>query len=338
MNPEQIQALVNGTVSAALAEQELRLRQQFAEELNAVRSQVDALQIVAPNIVTYEKIDTNVKCDVRLDIVKSVPSFEGVQDKYVSWRQAALDAYEIFRRYKGSEAHYEAVAILRNKVCGAARSVLTSHNTVLNIDAIIARLDCTYADKTSLRVLRQQLEMVRQGDLGLMEYYDEVERKLTLVTNKIVMTHDEQAATILNNEVRSDALHAFMSGLKKSLKVFVLPAQPKDLTSALALAREAENSLERSMFAASYAKTIADRSHPNEISKQGNRQQPKPNKGQGKNPHYIGKQDTNNKDKNGQTSQSQPMDIDPSMSHYRQPTNWGKTQSAANVSGTHKRL
>ncbi|KAH8292865.1 hypothetical protein KR044_001667, partial [Drosophila immigrans] len=212
MNPEQLQALVNRTVSAALAEQELRLRQQFAEELNAVRSQVDALQIVAPNIETYEKvtIDTNVKCDARLDILKSVPSFDGVKDEYVSWRQAALDAYEFFRRYKrGSEAHYEAVAILRNKVCGAARSALTSHNTVLNIDAIIARLDCTYADKTSLRVLRQQLEMVRQGDLGLLEYYDEVERKLTLVTNKIVMTHDEQAATILNNEVRSDALHAF---------------------------------------------------------------------------------------------------------------------------------
>ncbi|KAH8351120.1 hypothetical protein KR084_005183 [Drosophila pseudotakahashii] len=72
----------------------------------------------------------------------------------------------------------------------AAQEERLRSNTVLNFDAILARLDCTYADKTSLRVLRQNLEMVRQGDADLMEYYDEVERKLTLITSKIVMSHN----------------------------------------------------------------------------------------------------------------------------------------------------
>ncbi|XP_044573999.1 uncharacterized protein LOC123258190 [Drosophila ananassae] len=81
--------------------------------------------------------------------------------------------------------------------------LLTAPNTVLNFDAILARLDCTYADKTSLRVLRQNLEMVQQGDADLMAYYDEVERKLTLVTNKIVMSHNSDTATILNKEANN---------------------------------------------------------------------------------------------------------------------------------------
>jgi len=102
--------------------------------------------------------------------------------------------------------------------------------------------------------------MVHQRDADLMAYYDEVERKLTLVTNKIVMSHSADTATILNKEVRDDALHAFITGLKRPLKALVLPAQPKDLPSALALAREAENSIERSAFAASYAKAIEDKS------------------------------------------------------------------------------
>jgi len=82
--------------------------------------------------------------------------------------------------------------------------------------------------------------MVRQGDLPLLQYYDEVEKKLTLVTNKIVMTHEQKGAGLLNAEVRADALHAFISGLKKALRAVVFPAQPKNFPSALALAREAE--------------------------------------------------------------------------------------------------
>jgi len=55
--------------------------------------------------------------------------------------------------------------------------------------------------------------MVQQRDADLMAYYDEVERKLTLVMNKIVMSYSADTATILNKEVRDDALHAFIAGL-----------------------------------------------------------------------------------------------------------------------------
>lgn len=350
MEPALLKALIEGAVNSALLEQERRLKDEFRAELETVRGQVNALRIETPQVETYQRvtIDPSVGCEVKLDIVKSVPNFNGNHEEYVSWRQAAIDAYEIFKRYVGSEAHYEAVAILKNKVTGPARAILTSHNTVLNFDAIIARLDCSYADKTSLRVLRQQLELVRQGDLNLMEYYDEVEKKLTLVTNKIVMTHDEQAASILCAEIRDDALHAFMAGLRRPLKSLVIPAKPKDLPSALAVAREAENSIERSAFAASYAKVIEERNHSGDNTRFGNRNQARQGRGQERNPHFVGNQGQSRaqqadpktlaNDKEPQSKyQAQPMDVDPSMSKLRQQTNWGKPQGYSTQDGARKR-
>jgi len=100
-----------------------------------------------------------------------------------------------------------------------------------------------------------------------MQYYDEVERKLTLVTNKIVMTHDTERATLLNTEVRGDALHVFISGLKKSLRAVVFPAQPRDMPAALALARQAEASIERCTFAAAHAKAVEQRNQSTDFHK-----------------------------------------------------------------------
>lgn len=51
-------------------------------------------------------------------------------------------------------------------------------------------------------MLGPELEMVRQGDLSHMDYYDEAERKLTLITNTKVMTHETEHARLLNEEVR----------------------------------------------------------------------------------------------------------------------------------------
>jgi len=222
MNAASIEALVQ----AALGQQEQRLRAEFQNQISAVNQQLQSLRVEAPEVETYQRIAVNpvpVPCDIPLHIVKSSPDFTGIQDEYVAWRQSATDAYELFKPYNG--AHYQAVTIIRNKIRGPARVLLVSYNTVLNFDAILARLDCSYADKTSLRLFRQGLESVRQGDQTLMQYYDEVERKLTLVTNKIVMTHDTERATLLNTEVRGDALHVFISGLRKSLRAVVFPAQ-----------------------------------------------------------------------------------------------------------------
>lgn len=127
-----------------------------------------------------------------LDVVKSILEFDGKQEHYISWLQAANAAYKVFDAYDGSSRHYQAVAIIRNKVRGSADAILASFNTVLNFHAIIARLDFTYSDKTPVHVIQQDLSTLRQGDQPLLKNYDEIEIKLTLLTNKTLMTHENR--------------------------------------------------------------------------------------------------------------------------------------------------
>jgi len=55
--------------------------------------------IVLPVVESFSDIDiTSVAvCNEPLDAVKSLPEFTGVQEKYASWRRAALMAYRVFK-------------------------------------------------------------------------------------------------------------------------------------------------------------------------------------------------------------------------------------------------
>ncbi len=174
-------------VKAALEHQSTVFEQKLSDTTHYMLRQIDTISIKSetPKVVVYEaaKVIPGITCDEPLDIVKSIPEFDGKQENYVSWRQAATVAYELFRPYNGSSKHYQAVSIIRNKVRGTANSALSSFSTVLNFDAIIARLDFTYADKTPLRVIQQELATLRQGYMPLLKYYDEIEKKLALLTN-----------------------------------------------------------------------------------------------------------------------------------------------------------
>jgi len=131
--------------------------------------------------------------------------------------------------------------------------------TVLNFDAIINRLDFTYSDKRPIHVIEQELGTLRQGSLTLLQYYDEVEKKRTSLTNKATMSYEASAAKVLCDKVRDDALRVFISGLKRSLTYVLFSVKPKDMPSALALAQEVESSHERYTFATSFARSQEDR-------------------------------------------------------------------------------
>jgi len=160
-------------IQAALSNQEQRLKAEFAGQINLVNQQIKNLRVEAPEVESYQRVAVKpgaTPCDTPLHIVRSIQEFTGMQDEYVAWRQSATDAFELFKDYPDSSGHFQAVTIIINKIKGPARALLVSLNTVLNFHAILARLDCSYADKTSLRLLRQGLESVRQGELTLMQY------------------------------------------------------------------------------------------------------------------------------------------------------------------------
>lgn len=120
MNTEQVRELITAEVNRALSLQKL----EFDRKLTTIQSQ---FTLAKPKVEKFAKVRINplVTCDITLDAIKSLPEFSGQPGTYVSWREAAHNAYELFQRYDGSERHYQAVIILRNKVRGTADAVLS---------------------------------------------------------------------------------------------------------------------------------------------------------------------------------------------------------------------
>lgn len=337
MELQEVQSLI----AAALKCQQ----QEYDNKLELVTKQMKDLTKVKTEIQVFEevKIIEGIRCDESLDVVKSVPEFDGKQETYVSWRQAAHTAYKVFERFNGSSKHYQAVAVIRNKVRGSADAVLASFNTVLNFQAIIARLDFTYSDKRPIYLIEQELSTLRQGGLSVAQYYDEVEKKLTLLTNKTIMTYDAALSAPINEKYRADAMRVFISGLKRSLGDILFSAQPSDLPSALALAQEVEANHERYAFASNFAKVTEERVQPrNRFNEPKVFQGKSPyylNKGQPERekPNYQGKGYLSVKDRQPAPNTQEPMDIDPSSSKFKQPTNYQNNQSFSGRNQNFKR-
>jgi len=74
---------------------------------------------------------------------------------------------------------------------------LPYNGTVLNFDAIMARLDFVFSDKRPIHIIEQELSVLSQGKLSIMDYYGTVNRKLTLLINKTIITYGRNKS-ILN--------------------------------------------------------------------------------------------------------------------------------------------
>jgi len=81
----------------------------------------------------------------------------------VSWRESAEIAMGQYAR--GCERFFCAMSILRNKITRTANNAVTHSGTVLNFD------------------------LLSEGKLSIMEYYGLVNKKLTLLINKTIITY-----------------------------------------------------------------------------------------------------------------------------------------------------
>lgn len=223
---DEVLSLVSAGVEALtedLKRQIASLTQQFAN-------------LTTQKVETYEPVKLGVCRGSSLDLIKSLPEFRGDMQSYPAWRDAAHFAIGYYT--EGSENYYIAVGILRNKITGTANDKLSSFNTVLNFRAIIARLDQSFADKRSLQVLENELSILRQGKLSISDFYDAVDKHLTLIINKNKMSYpeNEDIANALNERARDNGLRVFISGLRKPLSDILFSAKPCDLPTALATA------------------------------------------------------------------------------------------------------
>jgi len=67
--------------------------------------------------------------------------------------------------------------------------------------------------------------------MSLLQYYDEVGKKRTLLTYKVNMSYEPALAKGLCEKFREDALRVFISGLKRSLTDVLISAKPRTLPS-----------------------------------------------------------------------------------------------------------
>lgn len=248
-----------------------------------------------------------------LNLIKSLQEFKGKMSEYPAWREAAKFALSYYT--EGSEPYYIAMGILRNKITSSANENLSAFNTPLNFKAIIARLDQLYADKRPLHILESQLNTLRQGQMSINEYYDAVDKQLTLIVNKIIMTHsnNEELTSAFTEKARENALRVFISGLRRPLCDTLFAASPPDLPSALAVAQELQHNRQRYEFAQTYATGRLPQKHQSEPLSQLKNASSRPNSFRNQSPT--------------------PMDVDPGSSCFRRTSAFQKNTSGQSSRG-----
>lgn len=169
-----------------------------------------------PKIEEYNDVNVAVNRpeDVSLQIFKTLPEFDGNRDKYATWRTMANTAMKLLENHKDSMRYFEALMTTRNKITGAASNILNNYNTAFNFEAIIDRLDFSYADKRPLYILEQELLLLQQNKLTVDEFYDKVNEKLNSIVNKINMTYKEKPTAIAMVESANvKDLRTFITGV-----------------------------------------------------------------------------------------------------------------------------
>lgn len=176
---------------------------------------------------------------ILLDAFKVIPEFNGDKKIYRSWRSQVSKLMEQIESFKTHPKYAAALAIIRAKIIGSASDILINNNTAHNIDAIIDRLDFSYADQRPLYVIEAEMTNIRQGSKSLQEFYDAINQALNMVLTKITMAYKEKAEQkSLMNEVQCKAIRAFVTGLNSSLiRTTLYGSMPKTLAQAFGIAQ-----------------------------------------------------------------------------------------------------
>lgn len=231
----------------ALVEQMRTLQTQMLAMKEKIEQLENNLKIEEYKEVQVQVLDVK---EISLDMFKTLPEFNGERDKYSAWRNSALNVMRVFNGHTDKPKYFEALNIMRNKITGSASDTLTNYNTVFNFKAIISRLDFTYADKRPTYIIKQEMLILQQRNMSIEDFYDEVNKKLNVLINKINMTHKERSiAMAMIKDASAKALRTFITGLKGSFGRILYASDPKSLPEAYAKLQTIINDQERLNFA-----------------------------------------------------------------------------------------
>lgn len=209
-------------------------------------TQLEATQAAYPppptvTVAEYADIEPNYTSgnDIQLDAFKVIHEFNGDKKVYRSWRTQVQKMMKQIENFRTTPKYAAALAIIRAKITGPASDILINNNTAHHIDAIIDRLDFSYADQRPLYVIEAEMTSIKQNSKSLQEFYDAINQSLNMVLTKITMSYKEPAEQkALIAETQTKAIRTFMTGLNSTLiRTTLYGNVPNSLSKAFAIAQ-----------------------------------------------------------------------------------------------------
>lgn len=238
------------------------MNQDLNEVISHLQNQINVLnerlqQLLATNqpAEEHQNLTFNIQRaeDVSLHLFKTLPEFTGDRATYATWRSIAKTAMNLLENHKTSMQYCQALMITRNKITGAASHILNNYNTPFNFEAIIARLDFTYADKRPLHILEEELLVLQQNQMSINEFFDKINEKLNAIVNKINMTYTPPAVVkAFIDNANEKALRTFTTGLNHRRGEILYASNPTSLPEAYAKLQTIIHDQERMKFANQY--------------------------------------------------------------------------------------
>lgn len=176
------------------------------------------------------------------DVVKDLPEFRGNPNEISTWLNDAESLIKLYQPTPLSSIEqrnkfYIICRAIRRKVKGEANDALVASNVNINFHQIKRTLETYFGEKRDIGTLDYQLMNSFQRGRSLEDYYDEINRLLSLIANQIRtdrrFRHPEAARAMI--EIFNDkALDAFVRGLDGDLGKFLKNYRPDSLASAYA--------------------------------------------------------------------------------------------------------
>lgn len=176
------------------------------------------------------------------DVVKDLPNFTGDPNEISMWINDAQGLITLYKPRNDStieqrNKYHMVCKTIRRKIRGEANDALVASNVNLNWNLIRRTLETYYGEKRDIGTLDYQLMNNQQRGRSLEEYYDDINRLLSLIANQIKndprFTHPEASKAMIET-FNDKALDAFVRGLDGDIGKFLKNYRPDSLAGAYA--------------------------------------------------------------------------------------------------------
>ncbi|XP_036322081.1 uncharacterized protein LOC118736084 [Rhagoletis pomonella] len=267
----------------------------------AVEAQLAQLQQAqVPEIEEFQPISPRINNanEISLRLFERLLVFNGDTSKYRTWMATIISAMSPIEAFRDTKPYYDALFIIRHtKIEGEPATLLQNHGTVFHLQAILNRLDYSYADTRSYNALIEEMKRQIQGRQTLSEFHSKICQIFNLAMTKCEIDYPGNTHS-LQQVTKEMAIDCSRNGINDEFTQHPLyAAKLRDLESAYAIATEIlykrqNNPIRREAY--NYPK------HPQNERKYQPGVQPIP---------HI------------ERSNPTPMDVDTSIGRFRQPTN-----------------